>query len=128
MFIKQIFIASHSDPNQAVATLLSLTEDMEARDSQTFRLVHHFSLYNTYRLTEIVEPLSESNLPAACPTGLHWDLKPQRAKAGLCVLTRLTLSYTGFFRLVLHGGRGGRKCPQPFYLKRLKLLQSNLAH
>ena len=33
----------------------------------------------------------------------------------------LTLSYTGFFGFVLHGGEGGS-------LKRLKLLQSNLVH
>ena len=35
----------------------------------------------------------------------------------------LTLSYTGLFRLVLHRGGGGTKCPRPFSLKRLKLLQ-----
>ena len=42
----------------------------------------------------------------------------------------LTLSYTGFLRLVLHGGEGGggTKCPRPFSLKRLKLLQLNLVH
>ena len=37
-----------------------------------------------------------------------------------------TPSYTCFFKLVLHGEGNESKCPQPFSLKRLKLLQLNL--
>ena len=43
----------------------------------------------------------------------------------LVSINHLTQAFSGWFYT---GGQGGTKCPQPFSLKQLKLLQSNLVH
>ena len=44
----------------------------------------------------------------------------------ITIIYYLTLSHTGFFRLVLHGGGGGHKVPAAFFSETVKATATKL--